>query len=247
MTFEIEVEEVKEGLKYKKDGNKHSFYITLHRFTRKMEKFNMLVVWENGNVKLIGDENAIDTVKNLLTRRDSAGSVIWCLVQNEYRTLERLEEKVEKLQNASIHEYSQALLHDVMSVKKSLFRMHMDLIKLRNIVEGVIDESVDVEEFKKILRDLNELIYVCEYLIDGTTVAIQLMQNTLGARMNEIMKILTVIATIMMPLTLITGIYGMNFKNIPELSWSFGYYYSLALMLTIAVAMLYYFRSKKLI
>ncbi len=94
MAFEIEVEEVKEGLKYRKDGNKHSFYITLHRFTRKMEKFNMLVVWEDGNVKLVGDENAIDTVKNLLTRRDSAGSVIWCLVQNEYRTLERLEEKV---------------------------------------------------------------------------------------------------------------------------------------------------------
>jgi len=65
--------------------------------------------------------------------------------------------------------------------------------------------------------------------------------------MNQTMKILTIIATIMMPLTLITGIYGMNFVNMPEIKWQYGYYYSLALMLVVALLMLYYFKRKKLL
>ncbi len=63
--------------------------------------------------------------------------------------------------------------------------------------------------------------------------------------MNEVMKILTILATIFIPLTFITGIYGMNFRHMPELYWTWGYYAALGLMLVIAVAMLINFRKKK--
>jgi len=68
--------------------------------------------------------------------------------------------------------------------------------------------------------------------------------NESSNRMNKIMQRLTIIATIFMPLTFITGVYGMNFKFMPELAWRFGYFFSLGVMILIAVVMLTYFRKK---
>jgi magnesium transporter len=69
--------------------------------------------------------------------------------------------------------------------------------------------------------------------------------SSLSNRMNEIMKVLTVIATIFMPLTFIAGVYGMNFKYMPELEWHWGYPAVLLLMAAVAVNMLSYFFRKK--
>jgi magnesium transporter len=69
--------------------------------------------------------------------------------------------------------------------------------------------------------------------------------SSVSNRMNEIMKVLTIIATIFIPLTFIAGIYGMNFDFMPELNWRWGYFAVLALMAGIGVFMLIYFRRKK--
>jgi magnesium transporter len=69
--------------------------------------------------------------------------------------------------------------------------------------------------------------------------------STVSNRLNEVMKVLTIIATIFMPLTFLAGVYGMNFKYMPELEWHFGYFGVLGLMLGVALLMLKYFRNKK--
>jgi magnesium transporter len=69
--------------------------------------------------------------------------------------------------------------------------------------------------------------------------------SSLSKRMNEVMKVLTIIATIFIPLTFITGIYGMNFKYMPELQWRWGYAVVLFVMVLVAVVMLVYFRKKR--
>lgn len=69
--------------------------------------------------------------------------------------------------------------------------------------------------------------------------------SSISNRMNEIMKVLTIIATIFIPLTFIAGIYGMNFRNMPELEWGWGYPLVLVLMLVIGVVMLLWFRRKR--
>ena len=69
--------------------------------------------------------------------------------------------------------------------------------------------------------------------------------SAVGNRMNEIMKVLTIMASIFIPLTFIAGVYGMNFKNMPELGWSWGYPIALGVMATIAVSMLLLLRRKK--
>ena len=238
-------EEVKEQPKYRVDNGKHTAILKLHNFDKDYEPYLIKVVWEDGGEKvdIISSPHVLEKIKTLLIKRESPMDVIWCLLQYEYKTLDRLEERVEKLQNASLHNYSQEILRDVLKIKKTLFIIHRDYIRMRNTLEWLSEE----EGVHPLLRDINELIYAIEYLIDGTTLAIQLMQNTLSVKMNQTMKILTVIATIMMPLTLITGIYGMNFVNMPEIKWEYGYYYSLLLMLGIAILMLYYFKRKKLL
>jgi len=69
--------------------------------------------------------------------------------------------------------------------------------------------------------------------------------SSISNRLNEIMKVLTIIATIFMPLTFLAGVYGMNFKHMPELEWLWGYPFALGLMLAISLAMLLYFHRKK--
>ena len=66
-----------------------------------------------------------------------------------------------------------------------------------------------------------------------------------GHRMNQVMKTLTVVATIFIPLTFITGIYGMNFNNMPELAWNWGYYAFWIVIVFIFLLMLFYFKKKK--
>ena len=68
--------------------------------------------------------------------------------------------------------------------------------------------------------------------------------SSISNRMNSVMKVLTIIATIFIPLTFIAGIYGMNFENMPELHWSMGYPFALILMGVIGIAMLFYFKRK---
>ena len=69
--------------------------------------------------------------------------------------------------------------------------------------------------------------------------------SSVSNRMNEVMKVLTIIATIFLPLTLVAGIYGMNFRIMPELEWDWGYPFALIVMLSVGTVMLLYFRRRK--
>ena len=229
-----------------KQGRK-SITTNLHIYNENLEKHPVEIIEDGDKILIQGDKEITERIKTLLTKRESWGQVVWSIIQNEYKTLDRMEDRIERLQNASIHNYSRSILENVLKMKKSLFHLHRSYIRLRNVIETIIDEGYEKDEMEKTLRDVNEMIDIVEYLIDSSTTAIEIMQNTLSAKMNEIMKILTVIATIMMPLTLITGIYGMNFRDMPEIRWEYGYYYSLLLMLTIGLLMLWYFKRKKMI
>lgn len=240
-------EEVTGGNRVIIKENRLTVVLRLHFYDREFSRGSVSVTEDEGKIVIRASQMVIERTKNLLVRHENLAQVTWSLLQNEYRTIDKLEEKVEKLQNASIQEYSRDLLRSILAIKKNLFYMHRDYIRLRNMVETAIDENYYRAEMRRILRDVNEMIESVEYLVDATTTAIQLMQNTLSSKMNEVMKILTVIATIMMPLTLITGIYGMNFRNMPELYWYYGYYFTLMLMFLIAVAMIVYFRKKRII
>ena len=102
------------------------------------------------------------------------------------------------------------------------------LVYLRDVYDHTIQVIDTVETFRDMLSGMLDI-----YL------------SSISNRMNEIMKVLTIIATIFIPLTFIVGVYGMNFKYMPELEWPWGYPLVLILMLGITVFMLFYFRRKK--
>lgn len=82
-------------------------------------------------------------------------------------------------------------------------------------------------------------------LRDMTESVLNTYLSSVSNRMNEVMKVLTLIATIFIPLTFIAGIYGMNFANMPELEWKYGYFIILIVMAVIGISLVFYFRRRR--
>jgi magnesium transporter len=89
------------------------------------------------------------------------------------------------------------------------------------------------------------VIDTVETLRDMVSGMLDVYLSSVSNRMNEVMKVLTIIATIFIPMTFIAGIYGMNFEFMPELKWHYGYHLVWGIIIAIAVIMLFYFRRKK--
>ena len=111
-------------------------------------------------------------------------------------------------------------------------------------------ESTLIKESTTIyLRDVYDhtiqVIDTLETFRDMVSGMIDIYLSGLSYKMNEIMKVLTLIATIFIPLTFVVGLYGMNFRYMPEIDWEYGYYSVLVLMVIMVVGMLTYFRRKK--
>ncbi len=158
--------------------------------------------------------------------------------------MESLEEKLlgspETGMSQVIHEMKRQMIHlrkniwplreilaNLMRGNSPLFR-ETTAVFLRDVYDHTIQVMDTIESYRDILSGMLDI-----YL--------SMMSN----RMNEIMKLLTIIATIFIPITFIAGVYGMNFKFMPELEWKWGYFVSLFLMGMVAIAMLIYFRKKK--
>jgi magnesium transporter len=106
-------------------------------------------------------------------------------------------------------------------------------------------EDRSVKYYSDVYDHVIHLIDSLDTYKDLTSTMMDLYMNTINYRMNEVMKLLTIITTIFIPLSFIAGVYGMNFDNMPELRWEWGYYEVLGLMLAMLIGMIFYFRHKK--
>ncbi|MFT4978645.1 MAG: magnesium transporter, partial [Myxococcota bacterium] len=141
---------------------------------------------------------------------------------------------------SKVHQIKRQLL----TLRKAIRPLHNAISSLRNKEpDGWIKPSTQpflrdlVDNLTQELDEIDLHREVCVALLD-------LYQATAAHRMNEEMRVLTVISTIFIPMTFITGLYGMNFDNIPELHAQYGYYFALATMLTTALSLLIYFRRR---
>lgn len=141
---------------------------------------------------------------------------------------------------------------------KSIQNLRPQVINLRRVsypvkeITGKLektDHPLIAEKTFKYLRDLHDnSLQVAENIEIFREMMLGLMDmylSTINNKMNEVMKVLTVIATIFIPLTFLTGIYGMNFVNMPELNWKYGYFYVLSLIAIVVLGMLWYFKKKR--
>jgi magnesium transporter len=173
------------------------------------------------------------------------------IVDRYYYIVESLGEKIEKLEEEIIANHSDSAIKKIQRIKKDLILLRRSIYPLREAI-GTLEkgESVLIEKStRKYFKDVyDHTIQVIEYLEayrDMTATLMELYLSGINNKMNTVMKVLTIIATIFIPLTFIAGIYGMNFDNMPELRTKYGYFVVLAIMFVIGLGMMYYFRKKK--
>ncbi len=139
----------------------------------------------------------------------------------------------------------------VMDNKIQIMKIKRNIISIREILMRVSGRSISVvsEHCRSSLNNLSNhshlIINEADSIRDTLNGLLSQIDNTLMQRMNQTMKVLTGFAAIFLPLSLITGIYGMNFQWIPELSWKYGYFYSLGLLGACALLLFFLFKKKK--
>ena len=174
------------------------------------------------------------------------------ILDNYVKTVDQIDDKIEKLgffdydqdPSPEIIKSIERYKRQVNIIKKTILTIKDFLYKTDRGNSGFIKE-----EHLKYYLDLRDmcmsLIDDCDSLSEKMQSDINLFFSVQGDRMNRVMKTLTVVATIFIPLTFIAGVYGMNFINMPELGWKYGYFIAWVLMAAIFILMILYFKKKK--
>ena len=180
-----------------------------------------------------------------------AYSLIDAIVDNYFMVLEKIGEKIEDIEDELVKNPTPEVLHTIHRLKRELIFLRKSVWPLREVISRLerwesplIDKSIDIY-----LRDVYDhtiqVIDALETFRDMLSGMLDIYLSSVSNRMNEVMKVLTIIATIFIPLTLVAGIYGMNFRYMPELDWVWGYPIVYMIMLAISAVMLVYFRRKR--
>ena len=173
------------------------------------------------------------------------------VVDNYFAIFETLGERIEVLQETIISRPIPASLQTLHALKRELLFLRKSVWPLREVVSGMQrgDSALIHKDTWFYLRDVYDhtihVIDTIETYRDMLASMMDIYLSSLSIRLNEVMKVLTIIATIFMPLTFIVGLYGMNFHNMPELSWRWGYLLVWLVMAGIAAGMMVFFRRKK--
>jgi magnesium transporter len=180
-----------------------------------------------------------------------AYSLIDNIVDNYFGVMEKIEEWVESLEEELVVNATRESLQKINRLKKDMIFLRKAVWPLREMILALerMESPLIRQDTRIYLRDVYDhaiqVIDTLETFRDMVSGMIDIYLSSLSFKMNEIMKVLTLIATIFIPLTFVAGVYGMNFRNMPELGWEFGYYAVWGIMITIVVIMLVYFRKRE--
>lgn len=190
-------------------------------------------------------------------RRQGADYLAYALldtiVDSFFPVLEELGEALEELENEVVENPTQATIEKIYRMRRGLIKLRRHIWPQRNVINSLIRDSDDLisQEVKVYLQDVyDHIVEVVDILENYRETASNLMDvylSSISNRMNEVMKLLTVISSIFIPLTFIAGVYGMNFNtekspwNMPELEWYWGYAACLGVMGAIALLQVIFF------
>jgi magnesium transporter len=180
-----------------------------------------------------------------------AYSLLDAIVDDYFVMMEALGERVEALEDELIANPDRRTLRDIHDLKGKMLFLRKSIWPLRDAVgrleraeTGLIKETTDIY-LRDVYDHLIQVIDNIETFREMLSGILDIYLSSISNRMNEVMKILTIIGTIFIPLTFIAGVYGMNFKFMPELEWRGGYFVVWGVMLAIGITLLFYFKRKK--
>ncbi len=178
-------------------------------------------------------------------------ALVDAVVDRYFAVLEMLGERIELLQERVIADPKPDTLKDIHALKQQLLFVRRAVWPLREAINNLSRSDCPFlhEPTKVFFRDVYDhvvqIVDTIETLREMVSASLDIYLSSVSYRLNAVMRVLTVITTIFMPLTFIAGIYGMNFEHMPELKWPWGYAMALGLMGIVATAMLIGFRRKK--
>ncbi len=185
-----------------------------------------------------------------------AWAVVDAVVDGYFPVLEAFGERLDGLEEVIVDRPTSECIADIHQVKRDLLALRRAVWPLRDALASLLREETPLitAETRVFLRDcLDHAVQVLDMIETYREIGSSLMeayQSSVGNRLNAVMKVLTIIATLFMPLSFLAGVYGMNFHaedspfNMPELSWRYGYIFFWALILVSAAGMLLWFRRK---
>ena len=180
-----------------------------------------------------------------------AYSIVDVVVDHYFLILENLGDKLEQLEDSLTGEPDETILQKIHGLKREMILLRKSVWPLREMINGLerTESTLIHKETLRFFRDVyDHTIQVIDTIETYRDMIFSMHDTYLSAisnRMNEVMKVLTIIATIFIPLTFIAGVYGMNFEFMPELKWPFGYFAALGVMVLVALIMVIYFKKKK--
>jgi magnesium transporter len=177
-------------------------------------------------------------------------ALIDAVVDGYFPVLESLGERLEQLEDECVLESGRLLLPKILTLRRDLLTVRRAVWPMREMVValGREESALITPDTRLFLRDCYdhalEALELVETDRETASSVMEIHLATQNQRLNEVMKVLTVIATLFIPLTFIASIYGMNFEHMPELKWRYGYAGVLGLMGAVAASLLYYFKRR---
>lgn len=179
-----------------------------------------------------------------------AYALIDTIVDNYFGILEQVDERIEDMEEELVGNPGPETLEGIYILKRQMIILRKSAWPLREIVNGLqkTDSGLVKDSTKPYLRDLYDhviqVIDTVETHSEMIAGMLEIYLSSVSNRLNDIMKFLTIFATIFIPLTFVTGIYGMNFRYMPELDWKYGYFVAIGVMVVIGLSLLAYFKKK---
>lgn len=180
-----------------------------------------------------------------------AYSILDIIVDQYFNVLEKFDLKLEKLEEQLISEPNPEILHKIQDAKLDMVFLRKSVWPIRDVVnrfqhlEMSLVHPVTQVYLKDVYDHIVQIIDMVEGFRDVVAGMLDIYLSNINSRTNDIMKVLTIVSTIFVPLTFLTGLYGMNFEFMPELSHPLGYPIAVFLMVSTAGGMLLFFRRKK--
>jgi len=178
-------------------------------------------------------------------------AILDSIIDFYFTVLEHLGDRIEDLEETLLKKADQTLLNDIYRLKQGLIFLRKSIWPMREVISSLqhAEHKLITKQVGVFLRDAYDhtiqVIETVETFRDMASGMQDLYLSTISNKMNEVMKVLTIFAAIFIPLTFLAGVYGMNFHNIPELSWTWGYPAWWGLVVVLGGGMLIYFKRKK--
>ena len=180
-----------------------------------------------------------------------AYALIDAIVDHYFIVLEEVGDQIESLEDEVMTRPTPETMRTLQKIKRRLLFLRKAVWPLREVISSLErgESKLIRKQSKPYFRDVYDhtiqVVDMVETMRDMNTGMFDMYLSSISNKMNEVMKVLTIIATIFIPLTFIAGIYGMNFNYMPELKWQWGYFAVWGVMALLFIGMMYYFRRKK--